>query len=111
MRLLEQLNEIAENSESLFRRALAKEDLKRFDKLSVLYPACADLAAFIKDGMYIGWTQNDMKTHEMRETLTALLEAYHAYRSDEADPALEARLDEAWAAFTKDRLEKLIHCL
>ena len=71
----------------------------------------ADLEGFVKAGLYIGWTQGDFRTHELKAPIEALLAAFHAYesggRGDEHDLALRA----AWAAFDRARMEKLLGCL
>jgi hypothetical protein len=108
MDLQGQLKEIAKNHDSLFRRQLAKEDLARFERLREMALASETLEAFIKDGLYAGWTQNDMRTHELKETILPVLEAFYAVVRDSGD---EEILQAAWAAFEVDRLNKLIHCL
>jgi len=110
MQIIDELREIAEKDESLFRRQLAKEDIARLERLAALAKAAADLEAFKKDGLYIGWTQNDMRTHDLRDTLLALLDAFYAL-TQEANEANEQALTAAWIKFRDDRLEKLIHCL
>ncbi|MCA8887700.1 MAG: hypothetical protein KDA46_02650 [Parvularculaceae bacterium] len=110
MSLTQRLEEIAKNDESIFRRQLAKEDLARLLKLEALAANAADLNAFRKEGLYIGWTQGDMRTHDLRDSIEALLDAFyaaHLNHSPEAEQALAA----AWDAFHRDRLKKLIHCL
>ncbi len=109
MDLQSRLKEIEENHDSLFRRQLAKEDLERFERLRDMASGSATLEAFIKDGLYAGWTQNDMRTHELKETILPVLEAfYEVVRGAKGD---EVALSNAWAAFEADRLNKLIHCL
>ncbi len=108
MHLQDQLKEIAKNHDSLFRRQLAKEDLARFERLREMALASETLEAFVKDGLYAGWTQNDMRTHELKETIVPVLDAfYEVVRGSGEDDKLQA----AWAAFEADRLNKLIHCL
>lgn len=108
MKLKDQLKEIAKSHDSLFRRQLAKEDLTRFERLQEMALASKSLEAFVKDGLYAGWTQNDMRTHELKETIVPVLEAFYAVVRDSGD---EEILQTAWAAFEVDRLNKLIHCL
>jgi hypothetical protein len=109
MDLQGQLKEIAKNHDSLFRRQLAKEDLARFERLREMALASETLEAFIKDGLYAGWTQNDMRTHELKETILPVLEAFYGLvRGTQGE---ETALKTAWSAFEVDRLNKLIHCL
>ncbi|MGV6820482.1 MAG: hypothetical protein ACWA5T_08290 [Parvularcula sp.] len=110
MQIIDQLREIAEKDESLFRRQLAKEDIARLERLDELVKTAADIDAFKKDGLYIGWTQNDMRTHDLRDTLLVLLDAFYAAKQDPSE-ANEQALTAAWIKFRDDRLEKLIHCL
>ena len=112
MQLREYLEGLSENSESYFRRALAKEDVARIDTLIVLVGTAADKAAFMKDGRFIGWTQNDITTYRLTEEIDVLLEAIYA-RLTSASPSEteDIAVMDAWNIFHKERLEKLIHCL
>ncbi|MGV6801491.1 MAG: hypothetical protein ACWA5L_06170 [bacterium] len=110
MQLIDTLQHIAETHESYFQQFLAKEDIARLEKLALLAKVSEDEAAFIKEGLYIGWTQDDMRSHELKETLTPVLKALYAIWNDGADEK-QVGLSEAWASFVQDRLEKLIHCL
>ena len=85
-----------------------REDTARLDKLVTLADASPDLAAFKKAGTYIGWTQNDMMTHLLADTLGGLLEAIYAWRKGTGD---EAAINTAWMDFCTERNEKLIKCL
>jgi hypothetical protein len=100
-----------EAEESLFREQLLREDIARLRKLESMAREHATLEAFAKAGLYIGWTQGDFRTHELKEPIQALLAAFHAHetggRSDEQDRALRA----AWEAFDRLRMEKLLGCL
>lgn len=112
MQLRDHLVRLSEQSESYFRRALAKEDLERVDKLVALARTAADKGAYLKEGRFIGWTQNDMTTYRLTEEIDALLEAVYALQiADTPTPALNETVAQAWERFHTARLEKLIHCL
>ncbi len=110
MRLIENLEDIAQNHESLFRRQLAKEDLARIEKLALLVKTSDDLAAFLKEGLYIGWTQNDMRTHELADRINPLLGAFYDIWTSGISEQ-ETQIAPLWAAFERERLQKLVHCL
>jgi len=103
MRLIEELATAAAKEESLFRAQLLREDVARLRKLQELARSAPDAAAFRKSGMRIGWTQGDARTHELREPLERLLDAFYAGNED----AVAA----AWEALHRARMEKLVGCL
>ncbi len=111
MHLLEEMEQRQETEESYFRAHLLREDIARLRKLETLIGEQDSLEGFLKEGLYIGWTQGDFRTHELKQPLEALLAAFHAYetggRSDEQDASLRS----AWQAFDRERMEKLIGCL
>ena len=111
MHLVAELERRLDTEESVFRAQLLREDIARLRRLESLAREHADLEGFAKEGLYIGWTQGDFRTHELKAPLEALLAAFHAYetggRSDEQDRALRA----AWANFDRERMEKLLGCL
>ena len=111
MHLLAELEQRLETEDSLFRAQLLREDIARLRKLEALAQEHPDLEGFAKAGLYIGWTQGDFRTHEIKEPIEALLAAFHAYetggRSDDLDRALRT----AWADFDRARMEKLLGCL
>ena len=53
--------------------------------------------------MRIGWTQGDARTHELREPLERLLDAFYAGN--------EELVADAWQALHRARMEKLVGCL
>jgi hypothetical protein len=72
----------------------------------------ANLEGFAKAGLYIGWTEGDFRTHELKELIEALLAALYVYEtgrghSNKQDLALRA----AWADFNRERMENLLGCL
>jgi hypothetical protein len=111
MPLVTEMEQRLEAEESLFRAQLLREDIARLRRLESMARGHATLEAFAKDGLYIGWTQGDFRTHELAEPIEALLAALYAYetggRNNEQDRALRA----AWEAFDRQRMEKLLGCL
>lgn len=111
MQILQELQTRIASEQSMFRAQLMREDVARLDKLLTLAGESADLAAFKKAGTYIGWTQNDMMTHLLSESLGDLLDAIYAYRAEGSTDTSEAKVRTAWAGFCVERNEKLIKCL
>ena len=103
MRLLHELERLAEAEESLFRRQLLREDVARLRKLEALRGASPDLETFRKAGLRLGWTQGDARTSEIASQVESLLEA--VYAGD------EARIPEAWNELHRARMERLLGCL
>lgn len=111
MHLIEELEALLNKEESMFRAQLLREDVDRLRKLTSLARENGDRDAFVKAGMYIGWTSGDMRTHELKEELEPLLDATLAYATgggtDEQDQALRT----AWDNFHIARMRKIVHCL
>ena len=110
MRLIEILETEAGAAASLFRRVLAKEDLARLEKLRALAREHNSIESFIKHGLFIGWTKDDLRTGELRPELEALMGAIFACEQRPDDSAQMALL-EAWAQFQARRMKVLVHCL
>jgi hypothetical protein len=108
MRLPETLERIAAEEPSPFRAQLLREDVTRLRRLEALARTAADLASFKQQGMRVGWTQGDLRTHELRAPLEALLEAVYGY---ETGAAAEDRIEAAWRELHRTRLERLVGCL
>lgn len=102
MRLIEDLERLAAQEESLFRAQLLREDVARLRKLQQM-AAALDRKEFLEKGMRIGWTQSDARTHELAEALGPFLEA--VYSGDE-QPILDA-----WQRLHRLRMERLLGCL
>jgi hypothetical protein len=111
MRLVARLEFEAANAESFFRRALAKEDLGRVAALARLAHEHPDLGAFQQHALFIGWTKDDLRTHELKQHLAPVMEAIFAYEREAGGEAAETALDAAWSAFEAHRLKVLVHCL
>ena len=103
MRLIADLENLLKEEQSLFRGQLLREDIARLRKLQELVKVAPDIAAFKKSGMRIGWTQGDARTHELREPLERLLDAFYAGN--------EELVADAWQALHRARMEKLVGCL
>ena len=111
MRLLETLQRLAAEEQSPFRAQLLREDIARLKQLQALARSAPDLASFRQLGKRIGWTQGDLRTHELRAPLEALLETVYACETGTADPAQEDRVDAAWRDLHRTRMERLLGCL
>ncbi|MGE0611123.1 MAG: hypothetical protein AB7G34_16630 [Hyphomicrobiales bacterium] len=111
MRLIEELRKRLEIEQSPARAQLVREDIARLSKLETMAIEHEDMAEFVGAGLYIGWTRDDMRTHEVKEELTLLMEAIHARRHGQADAIMEGRIIDAWIAFNQARMKKLVHCL
>ncbi len=111
MHLRTELEQRVESEESLFRAQLLREDIARLRRLEAMAREHADLESFAKDGLYIGWTQGDFRTHELVEPIQALLAAFHAYETGGRSGAQDQALRAAWEAFDRQRMEKLLGCL
>lgn len=110
MRLIEMLETEAGEAASLFRRVLAKEDLARLEKLRALAREHKTIEAFIKHGLFIGWTKDDLRTGEVKPELEDLMGAIFAFEQHPDDGAQTTVL-EAWARFQARRMKVLVHCL
>ena len=111
MHLVDEMKRQLEAEESMFRAQLLREDIGRLQKLGAMAQRHETSGSFAKEGLYVGWTQGDLRTHELREPIAALLAAIYAYetggRSDQQDRSVRA----AWQAFDRERMEKLLGCL
>ncbi len=111
MHLLAELTQRLETEDSMFRAQLLREDIARLNRLCGMTREHPTVEGFAKDGLYIGWTQGDFRTHELKQPIERLLAALYAYetggRSDDQDRSVR----QAWLAFDRDRMEKLVGCL
>lgn len=111
MQLLEQMEDIAANSDSMFRRALAKEDAARLRKLCELAETAPSLEAYMKDGLYIGWTRDDMRSWELKDQLEPLMKAIFTLVREPDTEGIEEAINSAWPPFNQHRMKILVHCL
>lgn len=111
MHLIDELESLLAREESMFRAQLLREDVVRLRKLVDLAAEHDDYDAFVKAGTYIGWTNGDMRTHELKEQLGELLKAVYGYARGEATDEEDQEVRAAWDHFHVTRLRKLVHCL
>lgn len=111
MKLLEMLQEQAEVEESYFRKALLREDIGRVETMMEKAQSASTEAAYMKDALYIGWTQGDLRTVELKETLQPLMQAVFARMQEGESPKADDRVLARWHEFAKQRMKVLIHCL
>jgi len=112
MQLLEALENAVEREESVFRAQLMREDIGRLRRLKELAREVGSHEEFLKQGLYIGWTPDDLRTHEFKDELEPLLDAVYLRCRGEGDAgAADRRIDDAWRAFDAKRLERLVGCL
>lgn len=110
MNLIDELEARLAKEESMFRAQLLREDVARLRHLKELASEHVNRDDFRKAGAYIGWTSGDMRTHELMDELTVLLDAMYDWRNGggvEAEKTLRA----AWDEFHVQRMRKLLHCL
>ena len=111
MRLIDTLSRRAGTEESPFRAQLLREDVARLRKLQELAKTHADLTAFKAAGMRIGWTQGDLRTHELRGPLEDLLELVFRHETGDEGASLDAALEGCWLEFHRLRMQRLLGCL
>ena len=116
MKLITYLNDVISRNAGIVQTQLAREDLARVEKLCVLAETHDNYAAMEKDGLYIGWTKGDFRTHELSDPIKALMHAiFDLTKTGDAAKYDAEKLDnhimDIWAAFHTLRLKVLVHCL
>ncbi len=111
MKLVKTLENIISGNKGYVQTQLAKEDLARIEKLRELAKTCNNAEQMEKDGLYIGWTQGDIRTHELADSLKPLIRAIYRYENGENTQKLDDEILAIWANFHTHRLKTLIHCL
>ena len=111
MKLLEELEGTVDHLDSPFQAHLMREDIQRLNKLFSLAEGVSSFEEFEKDGFFLGWTQNDLRTSELAETLEPFLSAFYAAVRGKNPDCTQAEVKQAWVSFNKDRMSKLIGCL
>ncbi|MBI3453508.1 MAG: hypothetical protein HY057_11915 [Rhodospirillales bacterium] len=111
MHLFERLDAQRKAEASPFRAQLLKEDIERLARVRDLAAANAGIAPYLKAALYIGWSQGDFRTHELKPTLEPFLVAYHAYWHGGCADAQDSTCSELWEKFATDRLDRLVGCL
>lgn len=108
---IEDLEARLAGEQSMFRAQLLREDVARLRRLVDMADEHDDRDDFRKAGAYIGWTNGDMRTHELMDRLNPLLDTmYDWWRGGQA-PEAEQALRSAWDSFHIERMRKLLHCL
>lgn len=111
MQLIDTLRERLAHESSIFHAQLLREDIARLARLETLAGSAESFDAFRDAGRRLGWTQEDARTHELAEPLDRLLEAVYASSQGGADAAQDARIEAAWRALYRLRMERLVGCL
>ncbi len=111
MQLVDKMRQRLEGEDSPFRAQLIKEDIARLTKLQAMALEHDDLESFCKAGLYIGWTRDDFRTHDLKDQLDVLLGSIYARQREGATPSSEKAVIDAWVSFNTARMEKLVHCL
>lgn len=110
MQLISQMHHWIETSESRVHAQLLREDVARLEKLIALVDSSANEAACLKDGLYIGWTQGDFTTYQLKPEIEALIAAVYAHETTGRTEDLNRATQTTWVAFHNARIEKLVHC-
>ncbi len=111
MHLIEEMRTWIEAEESPFRAQLLREDVARLERLTELAQSQDSYEAYAKEGLYIGWTQGDFHTQQLKEPIEALMAAFHAYKTAGGTDAQDRAVRETWGVLHRARLEKLVRCL
>ena len=111
MQLIDTLHDCLAHESSMFHAQLLREDIGRLERLESLAANTGSFEAFRDAARRLGWTQGDARTQELAEPLDALLDAVYAARNGSVDAAQDARIEAAWRALYRMRLERLVGCL
>jgi len=111
MKLITYLNDVISRNAGIVQTQLAREDLARVEKLCELAKNHDNYAAMEKDGLYIGWSKGDFRTHEMSDPIKALMHAIFDLTKTGDTAKYDDRIMDIWAAFHTLRLKVLVHCL
>lgn len=115
MRLILELERKLETEQSYFQSHLLREDIARLARMRALARGAADVIAFRKAVLGLGWTAGDLRTHEIQKPLEMLADAIYGYEADASegtsDREQEARIEQAWLILHRTRMERLMGCL
>ncbi len=111
MTLLEQLEITVTEIDSVFQAHLMREDIERIRKLTSLAENAESIAEFEKAGFFLNWTQNDLRTVELTDSLNPFLRAFYAAAQETDNDHLQAEVRKTWGYFNKERMRKLVGCL
>ena len=88
-----------------------REDIARIERLAGLATTAASYEDYEKAGLYLQWTQGDLRTFELTDELKPFLKAVHTAANDAAGDRTDAAVRDTWIAFNTARMNKLIGCL
>ena len=111
MDLIQALESRAEHEGSPFQKQLLLEDIERLKKIWDLCEVHSDQQEFLKAGLFIGWTNGDLRTTELKEPIENLLRSIFKLCKEGANEEAERDVRQAWITFIQIRMEKLVHCL
>ncbi len=111
MKLIRALEAVINGDGGYIQSCLAKEDLARVEKLCELAKTVQSPQEMEKEGLYIGWTQGDMRTHELADDLKPVIRAIYDYEKQGHPEEIDDRIMTYWAKFHTNRLKTLVHCL
>lgn len=97
----------AQQTESYFRAALAREDLERLARLRKLAAETGDFDEFAGKALFVGWTAGDLRSKDLAEPLAPFSRALWSVEREGRDIDLLP----LWQAFNAERMRILIHCL
>ncbi len=110
MRVIEEMEQRLQSEDSMVRAQLLREDIERQRKLEALARRHETREAFAGEGLAIGWTRGNLRTHAVEEPLRALLAAVHAYERGGRTDDRHQEVRRAWDAFDHLRPENLVGC-
>jgi hypothetical protein len=115
MKLIADLKQRLEGEQSYFRQHLLREDIARLEKVAGIAMAQPTVEAFLTAARKIGWTPEDRRTFELKDTLEPLLAAIRerltASPDDPCAGSLDDKIDALWQAFEQHRIDRLVGCL
>ena len=111
MKLIKDLEDLVEQETSPVQKQLLSEDINRLNKIWEMSATNFDQQAFLKAGLFIGWTNGDLRTAELKEPIENLLSTIFKLRQEGSSEENDSQVRDAWIKFIHMRMEKLVHCL
>ena len=111
MDFIDELEARLRGEASMFRAQLLREDVARLRRLVQLADLHGDREEYRRAGACIGWTKDDLRTHELMPQLRPLLDAVYDWNRGQKEPAAEQLIKAAWDAFHMERMRKLLQSL
>lgn len=109
MQLIEWFENATSSEESPFRQQLLREDIARLRRVKILAGEACNEIEFVKTASMVGWTNIDLRTHELEPVLRPLLMAF--YREEQHGGGSADEVKRAWRAIDAVRLERFAGCL